>query len=362
MGMTAPILIDDEFQGLIPPLSEIERLQLEQNIEAEGCRDPLVVWMTESGDEILIDGHNRFEICERLGVQFRTVGLEFASRTEVLDWIYRNQLGRRNLSPADASELRGRMYNGRKKKHGGERKASPQNEDLKTAEVVAKETGVSKATIERDGKYAEAVDAVAKEVPEVREKVRSGEVTKADVIEAAKTPEKAKEVLAKPHVSNNSGNNEWYTPAEYCESARLVMSEITLDPASCKVANKQVKAMKFYTAEQDGLSKNWNGSVWLNPPYGQPLIADFCKKMISEWQSGRVNHAIVLVNNATETAWFQSLLSECTAVCFKSGRIRFLDATGAPANTPLQGQAFIYFGSNADEFCQEFAQYGRCLS
>lgn len=122
MGMTAPILIDDEFQGLIPPLSEIERLQLEQNIEAEGCRDPLVVWMTESGDEILIDGHNRFEICERLGVQFRTVGLEFASRTEVLDWIYRNQLGRRNLSPADASELRGRMYNGRKKKHGGERK------------------------------------------------------------------------------------------------------------------------------------------------------------------------------------------------------------------------------------------------
>lgn len=359
---TARILIDDEFQGLIPPLSDIERLQLEQNIEAEGCRDPLVVWLTESGDEILVDGHNRFEICERLGVEFQTVGIEFATRIEALDWIYRNQLGRRNLSPADASELRGRMYNGRKKKHGGERKASPQNEDLKTAEVVAKETGVSKATIERDGKYAEAVDAVAKEVPEVRQKVRSGEVTKSDVIEAAKAPEKAKEIFSKPHVSNNSGNNEWYTPAEFCESARLVMGEISLDPASCKVANKQVKATKFFTAEQDGLSREWSGSVWLNPPYGQPLIAEFARKVVEEWQSGRIQSAIVLVNNATETAWFQSMLIEASAVCFKAGRIRFLDATGAPANTPLQGQAFLYFGQDKKAFVKEFSKYGGCLS
>lgn len=361
---TARLLIDDEFQRLIPPLSDIERLQLEQNIEAEGCRDPLVVWMTESGDEILIDGHNRYEICERLGVRFRTVGLEFATRIDVLDWIYRNQLGRRNLSPADASELRGRMYNGRKKNVGRPNKLD-QNDPIvceTTAEAVAKETGVSAPTIKRDGKYAEAVDVVAKQVPDVREKVRSGEVAKADVLQAAKEPEKAKEILSKPHVANNSGNNEWYTPAEFCESARLVMNEITLDPASCKMANKQVKAMKFFTAEQDGLTKNWHGSVWLNPPYGQPLIADFCKKMIDEWRSGRVNHAIVLVNNATETGWFQSLLSECTAVCFKAGRIRFLDSDGAPANTPLQGQAFIYFGSKADEFCEEFAKYGRCLS
>ncbi len=361
---TARILIDDEFQQLIPPLSDIERLQLEQNIEAEGCRDPLVVWMAESGDEILIDGHNRFEICERLGVQFRTVGLEFASRTEALDWIYRNQLGRRNLSPADASELRGRMYNGRKKTVGRPNKLD-QNDPIvleSTAETVAKETGVSAPTIKRDGKYAEAVAAVAKEVPDVREKVRSGEVTKADVIEAAKAPEKAKEILSKPHVSNNSGNNEWYTPSEFCESARVVMGEISLDPASCKVANKQVKAKKFFTQEQDGLSREWSGTVWLNPPYGQPLIADFAKKVVSEWQSGRLTEAIVLVNNATETAWFQLMLTEASAVCLKAGRIRFLDADGSPANTPLQGQAFLYFGAKPTAFCKEFSQHGRCLS
>lgn len=367
MSTGTHVLIDSEFQQLIPPLSEIERVQLEQNIEAEGCRDPLVVWVSDSGSETLIDGHNRFEICERLGVPFRTIGIEFGSRSEVLDWIYRNQLGRRNLSPADASELRGRMYNGRKKtkaEAGAKGGASKDQNDTcleSTAEAVAKETGVSAPTIKRDGKYAEAVDVVAKEVPEVREKVRSGEATKADVIEAAKTPEKAKEILAKPHVSNNSGNNEWYTPVEFCESARAVMGAIDLDPASCKVANKQVKASKIFTAEQDALTRDWNGRVFLNPPYGQPLISDFAKKVIAEWQSGRITEAVVLVNNATETAWFQSLLSEASATCFKAGRIKFLDSTGVPANTPLQGQAFLYFGENAERFTEEFSQYGVCL-
>jgi len=397
----ATIVIDDQFQGLIPPLSDIERIQLEQNIESEGCRDPLVVWSKFSdapkkalckeccrqvepvvGDgnyqcptcgygvsprhleEVLIDGHNRFEICSRLGIKFRTIGLEFDSRQEALDWIYRNQLGRRNLSPDDASALRGRMYNGRKKKEGRPEKRD-QNDPVvseRTAEAVAKETGVSAPTIKRDGKFAEALDKVAPTVPDVMQKVRSGEVTKADVVAAAKEPERAKEILSKPHVANNSGNNEWYTPAEFCESARVVMGEITLDPASCKIANKQVKATKFFTADQDSLQKQWSGTVWLNPPYGQPLIADFAKKLITEWQSKRVSQAIVLVNNATETAWFQMLLVEASAVCFKLGRIKFLDASGAPANTPLQGQAFLYYGENTKAFRDEFSKHGGCLS
>lgn len=368
--MRAAIVIDDQFQGLIPPLSVIEREQLEQNIEIEGCRDPLVVW-EHDGIETLIDGHNRYEICNRLGVHFNTIGLDFATREKAMDWIYRNQLGRRNLSPDDASELRGRMYNGRKKtkaEAGAKGGASkPQNDGCleSTAEIVAKETGVSKATIERDGKYAEAVEKVAEVVPDVRAKVRSGEVQKADVIAAAKVveeePVKAREILTKPHVSNNSGNNEWYTPSEFCESARVVMGSITLDPASCKVANKQVKATKFFTADQDGLTRSWAGCVWLNPPYGQPLIADFAKKLIEEWQSGSIEHAIALVNNATETAWFQMLLSEASAVCLKAGRIKFLDASGQPANTPLQGQAFVYYGSNVKGFIAEFSKHGSCL-
>lgn len=69
-----------------------------------------------------------------------------------------NQLGRRNLRPEQMSLLRGRRYNRTKKTHGGQRESSPQNDDLKTAERLAQQHGVSKATIERDGKFAEAVE------------------------------------------------------------------------------------------------------------------------------------------------------------------------------------------------------------
>ena len=196
------ITIDEEFQSLIPPLTDFERLQLGETLEKEGCRDPLITW-----NGILIDGHNRHEICERLGLEYTTREIVLSDRDSVKQWMYRNQLGRRNLSPVDASELRGLMYNARKKTKGGDRKSKVQNDPLieSTAEVVAKETGVSAATIKRDGEYAEAVDEVAKTDPAIRSKVRKGDVKKKDVIAAAKAkaaPDKpvatVKPVAAKP--------------------------------------------------------------------------------------------------------------------------------------------------------------------
>lgn len=90
------IKIDPEFQALIPPLGAEELQQLEANIAKDKCRDPLVVW----GD-ILIDGHNRYEICTRLGLKFKTVAMEFADRTAAILWIIDNQFGRRNLADID---------------------------------------------------------------------------------------------------------------------------------------------------------------------------------------------------------------------------------------------------------------------
>jgi phage N-6-adenine-methyltransferase len=162
----------------------------------------------------------------------------------------------------------------------------------------------------------------------------------------------------KPHVAHNSGNNEWYTPVEYIEAARAVLGAFGLDPASSAVANSIVKAKKFYTAEDDGLSKKWKGRVWMNPPYSGDLIGKFTSKLCHHFDEGDIAEAIVLVNNATETAWFQEMLALASAVCFPKGRIRYLDATGQPANAPLQGQAFLYFGSRPEAFKAEFAQFG----
>ena len=92
--------IDKEFKSLIPPLGREELLQLEENIKQDGCRDPLVVW----GD-ILVDGHNRFDICTRNEIKFKTVSHKFNDRTEAIIWIIDNQFGRRNLADIDRIAL-----------------------------------------------------------------------------------------------------------------------------------------------------------------------------------------------------------------------------------------------------------------
>ena len=186
-----------------------------------------------------------------------------------------------------------------------------------------------------------------------------------DVRQAKETPMFAppieqiiEEKRPKAHVSYNTGENEWYTPACYIESARRVMGSIDLDPASSLIANERVGATKIYTQEDDGLQYEWSGNVWMNPPYAQPLIMHFISKLA---ESENVNQAIVLVNNGTETAWGQTLLKACSSVCFPQGRIKFIDPEGNPGQSPLQGQMIAYIGSNTDAFRIEFAQYGTVL-
>jgi ParB family chromosome partitioning protein len=180
-------------------------------------------------------------------------------------------------------------------------------------------------------------------------------------LEAEDTPPTRGRIMekAKPHVSNNSGNNEWYTPPEYIEAAREVMGRIYLDPASSDIANETVKATKFYTAENSGLAEGvvWRGNVWMNPPYSADLIAEFCSKLKTHVDRKHVRQAIVLVNNATETQWFADLIGVASAVCFPRKRVRFLGPEGA-VGSPLQGQAIVCIGSGGKAFLQRFKAFG----
>lgn len=159
------------------------------------------------------------------------------------------------------------------------------------------------------------------------------------------------------HVSHNAGEHEWYTPTEYIEAARESMGTIDLDPASTKVANEIVKATHFFTKEDDGLSRTWVGNVWMNPPYAQPLVDHFSEKLASEYLNGAVSQAIVLVNNATETKWWQRLAGASSSVCFPKGRVRFLDPDGNPG-APLQGQTILYLGVYPEKFRGAFHSFG----
>ncbi|MCB0205745.1 MAG: hypothetical protein KDH89_13065 [Anaerolineae bacterium] len=160
------------------------------------------------------------------------------------------------------------------------------------------------------------------------------------------------------HVGQNSGESEWYTPQPFIEAARLVMGAIDLDPASSDIANTVVDAAAYFTAQDDGLSQNWYGRVWMNPPYAQPLVSQFCAKLRDEYDAGDVNSAIVLVNNATETAWFQRIIGAASAVCFPLARVKFWAPDRVAA--PLQGQAVVYLGDNPALFIREFATFGWC--
>lgn len=100
------IFINKELRDLIPPLSEEEYQQLEENIVAEGIRDPLVVWRQPDGRDMLIDGHNRWSIsAHHAGIRFETVNKDFADMDEAKLWIIRNQFGRRNLTGFERAEL-----------------------------------------------------------------------------------------------------------------------------------------------------------------------------------------------------------------------------------------------------------------
>jgi hypothetical protein len=360
------IIVDAEFAALIPPLSAEERQQLEENIiEHGGARDPLVVWASK-GKLTVLDGHNRYEICTRLALPFDIHEMRFKARGEAEDWIDKNQLGRRNLDARQMSLLRGRRYNRTKKDaHCGANQVAGRM-SATTAESLAAEHGVNEKTIRRDGEFAEAVEALG-----IEREIVAGEIhaPKHEIVAAAnalpKEPtqeqvaEAVEAVKSRPHVVNNSGDNEWYTPKEYIEAARLVLGGIDVDPASNPVANEVVGASTFYTPEDSGLDKDWYGTVWMNPPYESGLIGQFAEKLCDSYASGNVTGAIVLVNNATETRWFQSLAEQASAACFPKGRVKFWHPRKVAV--PLQGQAILYLGPNADNFARAFSQFGFCM-
>jgi 16S rRNA G966 N2-methylase RsmD len=160
------ITIDPEFKALIPPLAPEELAQLESNIIADGCRDPLVTWQGS-----LIDGHNRYEICARHGLPFETVEVEFADRTTAMLWMIDNQKGRRNVSDYDKGLLAMRKQEllrpiaKENQNKGGELGGNPtlsaklpKGSAIDTRKEAAKEAGIGERTLDAVKLIKDAAD------------------------------------------------------------------------------------------------------------------------------------------------------------------------------------------------------------
>lgn len=174
--------IDPEFESRIPPLTDDEFEELEENILADGIIiSPIIVW-----GEIIIDGHNRFRIVEKHShIEFTTCERDFNDRHEALAWICKNQLGRRNLIFQQKKYLIGKRYESEKASHGGDRKSnevksSSQVGNLipteKTCEKIANEYGISKNSVLRAETFSKAVDIADEIDPGIRSDILAGKI------------------------------------------------------------------------------------------------------------------------------------------------------------------------------------------
>ena len=160
------LTVDPEFKELIRPLSLEERARLEESILKDGCRDAIIVW-----NGIILDGHNRYEICTERQRFFKTFPIKLENRDAVKQWIIRNQLSRRNLTSVEIAYYRGKLYSQLKKElPNAEGKnqhtikvvaCQDGTQALTTAEQIGKNEGVSPRTVKRDSEFSTAVDSIA---------------------------------------------------------------------------------------------------------------------------------------------------------------------------------------------------------
>ena len=190
------IEIKEEFKKLIPALTAEEFKQLEENILKDGIRDPLVLW-----NGYLIDGHNRYQIAFKHGLEYNTIDKEFKDESEVKEWMINNQFGRRNLSNYQRSVLALELesvFSQRAKEQqieGGKNKVVQISEqapmERKAITQIAKVANVSHDTIAK----VKLIQAQA--TPEVKAQLSTGEVSINQVYQDIKKEEKQEVIREK---------------------------------------------------------------------------------------------------------------------------------------------------------------------
>jgi len=173
------IIIDKEFERILPMLDERAIGELESEILEHGCLFPLLLW-----DGVLVDGHHRYKIIQKHGLAFETKDIEFDSREEAIIWIMLHQTGQRNLTPMQLSFYRGYHYTLEKQVHASnqytvksaEAQNGPRQNRQSTAQRLAEHYSVSRNTIKRDAQLATAINKIAETSPETKIDILSGKM------------------------------------------------------------------------------------------------------------------------------------------------------------------------------------------
>ncbi len=271
--MIAPIAglhIDVEFQRLIPPLTDEEYKALEQNLIRDGCRDPICVW-----ENTILDGHNRYEICNRRGIRYSTIEIQLPNRDAAIAWICATQIGRRNITEEMRKYLIGKRYEAEKRldlpnKNGANQYTKKTTSVLctqppvkihrhKTAVRIGKDYNICPSSIQQYGNYAAAMDRIASSEKELALRMLSGEVK----VSAAGTLQMAKMPISVFQATCNELSDRGIAGLQLSES-REIISQHAMKPP--KKPKPSVKDMPTYDPDVEVSSlaltiPSWRSSI-----------------------------------------------------------------------------------------------------
>lgn len=390
-----------EVANIFPLIEGKEFDDLVEDIRTNGLQQPIWIYQGK-----IIDGRNRYRACKAADVDPRYQ--EWDGKGSLVAFTISLNVKRRHLTSSQlgvialeterlfAEEARSNMSIG-----GGDKKSEPVKSGLPNlvnpiipihaAEETAKSLGVSKG-------YVIDAKRIARDAPELIEHIKEGTLTIPDAKEIAPlseaqrsriiekvvqrkeeegkrvsrsvrdaiweevsvdNPIKSTELMIlkerqDQHVLDVMGSSEspeWYTPKAVIDCVLACFGEIDLDPCSNSHDCPTVPARVLYTRDDDGLSQDWHGKVYLNPPYGSEIPV-WTGKLVDEYKRGHITEAIALLPGRIDTNWFQPLYEY--VMCNVHGRLQFANS---PYNSPFPA-VIVYLGTRIGCFIDAFKALG----
>ncbi|MCK6479426.1 MAG: ParB N-terminal domain-containing protein [Planctomycetes bacterium] len=327
---------------------------LARSIDALGLLHPVVV----DRDRNLVAGLRRLTACKSLGwtkIPVRVVDLDGMRLVAERD----ENTTRKDFLPSEAVAVgraveeweRGRakvrrlsgLRRGAKTPRPGK---LPERGD--TRDRVGAVVGLSGKTYEK----ARAVVEAAEKDPGLAHLVDAMDAT-------GKVQESYLRLKGKGGAKGIPTEEEWFTPPVYIEAAREVLGGIDLDPASCRAANRIVRATRFFDRKADGLRHDWPGRVWLNPPYGG-LAGTFALRALDQYRKGITKAAILMLSTRfVERGWFVPFWDH--PMCVHRTRIEFVLPSGETSEN-AHGTLFVYLGPRPRSFAKVFGRFGAVIT
>jgi len=367
---------------LIPEATDEEFQALKSDIAENGLQERISLYQGK-----ILDGRHRYRACIELEIEPDLMPLDDdLTDKKAKSLVISMNVKRRHLTAGQKAMIAAEMVTTDEKGGRPKNRAKMHGFDQ---EITTDEASEMMNVSPRSVKQARQV--IEKASSSVVDAVKKGEVAVSDAASIVDKPKKVQDFAVKSvreakkkaeetgkdnkvtlkkvaQVADNNpllrgakaggGEVEWYTPPEMVDLAREAMGSIDVDPASNPTAQQWIDAGEYFTAETDGLAQEWNGNVWINPPYKTDLIRGFADKAVEEFKAGRMKQMCWLSPpNSTDANWCQGLFEISSAICFPNERTRFIASDGH-AEGSAWSSMIIYVGKGSVKFDKAFSKIG----